>query len=864
MVSSRWMNGVAALAVMAVLAPQAFAQSSGTEEVEKVTVTGQRTGTGGLIVKEKTPKTRSTVDQSYLQTQASGQTVIQSLNLVPGLNFTNTDAYGSSGGNVRLRGFDGPRVSLTADGIPLNDTGNYAIFTNQQTDPEVYQRATVSTGSTDVDSPTASATGGTINLLTRKPKEDTALDISLGLGTEGYYRTFVAFDTGETRDGLSAFITGSSQVYDKFKGPGQLEKDQVNFRVLQEVASDSSISIIGHYNQNRNAFYRNGTNAQFVANQDFDNFATCARDAGNGLVGVDGLPADNVQNDGIAPLAGGNENTLNPGSCTSYFNLRINPSNTGNIRAQMNFRLNDSLRLTIDPSWQYVKANGGGTTVVAENDRRLRGQTAATGVDLNGDGDVLDQIRLYTPNNTNTSRFGVTTSLIWEIDEQNRLRAAYTGDFGRHRQTGAFSKIDAAGNPADVFGGLDGDQVWGADGSFLRGRDRRSFANLNQIALSYTGRFFDEALRVDIGVRAPFFKRDLQQNCYTQANTNTVRCTTELFTDANGDGVGTLAVSGSTAYVAPYKTNFKYDAVLPNLGVSYEIFENMSVYASYAEGLSAPRTDNLYTARVTDFSAFRVPPIVINPVNVDAAVRAVSFPGVDPESSKAYDLGYRFQGDELTASVALWKNKFKNRIVTTFDPETGTNIDRNVGDVDLQGVDLEVGYRPSSDLTIYASASFLESEMLSDQLVGFTLPPPGTPQTLPIKGKSLVETPEQTFALRGQYAVIPELVVGLQGKYVGDRFATDMNDEIAEAYTVLDADVRFDLGMLGWNGAMLQLNAINLLDERYYGNISTTSNAITTGDLDPIAAGVQSRSGSAPTYSISAPRTLQLQLKAGF
>jgi iron complex outermembrane receptor protein len=135
----------------------ALAQSTGTQEVEKVTVTGERGGKGGVIVKESRPKTRSTVTSEYLDSQGAGQTVFNSINLLPGVSFTNSDPYGSSGGNVRIRGFDGNRVSLTVDGIPLNDTGNYAIFTNQMIDPEYLTRVTVNTGTTDVDSPTASA-----------------------------------------------------------------------------------------------------------------------------------------------------------------------------------------------------------------------------------------------------------------------------------------------------------------------------------------------------------------------------------------------------------------------------------------------------------------------------------------------------------------------------------------------------------------------------------------------------------------------------------------------------------------------------------------------------------------------------------
>ncbi|MFN9541613.1 MAG: TonB-dependent receptor plug domain-containing protein [Alphaproteobacteria bacterium] len=223
------MCGVAASAL---LAGVAFAQSTGTQEVEKVVVTGERGGKGGVIVKEQRPKTRSTVTDTYLDSQGAGQTVFQSINLLPGVSFTNSDPYGSSGGNVRVRGFDGARVSLTVDGIPLNDTGNYAIFTNQQVDPEYLSRVTVNTGTTDVDSPTASATGGTINVVTRKPYKDLTLSVNAAAGSFDYSRFIGIIDTGEY-NGTSAFAGVSVQEYNKFKGPGSLEKTQGNARIDQ-------------------------------------------------------------------------------------------------------------------------------------------------------------------------------------------------------------------------------------------------------------------------------------------------------------------------------------------------------------------------------------------------------------------------------------------------------------------------------------------------------------------------------------------------------------------------------------------------------------------------------------------------------
>ena len=852
----------------------AFAQSTGTQEVEKVekvTVTGERQGTGGVIIKEKRPKTRSTVTRDYLETQPGGQTIFQSLNLAPGVNFTNSDPYGSSGGNVRIRGFDGNRVSLTVDGVPLNDTGNYAIFTNQMVDPEFLARATVNTGTTDVDSPTASATGGTVNLVTRKPYEELTLTAVGSVGSFGYQRLLGIVDLGEYR-GVSAFGGVSFQEYEKFKGPGELQKTQGNARIYQKIGDNSFISVIGHYNENRNNFYRtlsvlnaNGALPSLPGEiptfgEDFDNFATCTRDTPNGVAGVDGL-VDITQNDGIGVGADQTNNLLNPASCTNFYNLRINPSNTGNIRLQGSFQLADNLRLTIDPSWQYVKANGGGTAVVSEIDRRL--VPGGVGfVDLNGDGDngdnpltvpiESDQIRLYNPNNTNTSRYGITASLIYDLDDHSRVRIAYTGDHGRHRQTGAFGKITADGNPVDIFGGLDSTaaKVFASDGTFLRGRDRLSHAILNQVSANYTGRFFGETLLIDVGLRAPYFSRDLNQFCFTQAGTSNVRCTTEAFTDPDNDRIGTLASQGATRFIRPFSTSFEYDALLPNVGISYEFTESNSIYFSYAEGLSAPRTDNLYFAVINRTA--------LDSIDANTALDEVdtfSFPGVQPEKTQAYDLGYRFQGETVTASAALWYNKFENRIVTSFDPDTGTNVDRNVGEVILQGVDAEIGWQPMKELTFYASASYIESELQNDIQVG-------AGQFLPTTGKSLVETPDWTFGGRVQYMVIDGLRFGFQGKYVGDRFATDVNDQIAPSYTIFDADLSYDLEGIGLGGAILQVNASNLFDESWLGNISTTNNAEPV-DVDP-TAGVILRNGSTVRYQVGSPQTFQVQLKTKF
>ena len=132
-----------ALATPALVTP-AWAQSTGTQAVETVVVTADVPSINGLMNAAPISKEQSTITKDFLNSVLpAGQTVFQALNYMPGVNFTNNDPYGTSGGDIRIHGQDGNHISLTLDGMPLNDTGNYAVYTNQMIDPEVIDRVSV-------------------------------------------------------------------------------------------------------------------------------------------------------------------------------------------------------------------------------------------------------------------------------------------------------------------------------------------------------------------------------------------------------------------------------------------------------------------------------------------------------------------------------------------------------------------------------------------------------------------------------------------------------------------------------------------------------------------------------------------------
>jgi iron complex outermembrane recepter protein len=851
MFSKKLLSGAALTALSLSMAGTANAQSTASQiqDEETIVVTGTRQGEG-VIVAEQAPKARSTITEAYIETQAPGQTILNTLNLVPGVNFTNNDAFGSSGGNLRMRGFDGARVSLTFDGVPLNDTGNYAIFSNQILDPELISRATVNMGTTDVDSPTASATGGTVNYITRIPSEEAGIELQPSIGSDHYTRLFGVVETGEIGPlDTRAWGAMSYTNYDQFIGPGELEKWQTNARIYQPLNGSDFVSLAFHYNRNRNAFYRQGSFAEWAANPNFSNIDVCVRDAPTAGV---------ADNDG----SGSASNNTQPASCTNYYGLRINPSNTANIRGQSRFSLGDSLTFTFDPAVQYVLANGGGTTVISETDDRLRagvvgiansdsvnpacvvfdGTTA--GVDLNGDCDTRDQVRLYSPSNTNTIRYTLTTSLIWDINATNRMIFGYTLDTGRHRQTGEYGLLDSNGDPLDVWGGKDGegdDPILTLGGDVFQKRDRLSVASLSQPSIRYIGDFFNDAVTLDVGVRAPIFTRELDQRCFAAAGSSfDPTCT-------NGAFVPTDPAPPARPNVRPFEAEVEYEDVLPSLGLSFRPAEGHLLYFSYAEGLSAPRTDDLYSG---------LSPVFDPPPAGGATINELEL--VEPETTQSYDIGYRYDGGNLIFSSGIWYSEFQNRIVRVFDQDQGISISRNIGSVEMSGAEIQAGFRFSDAWSLFGSAAYTDSEVQDNLQTGVDADGPdnilggigaaddNAPIFAATAGKQLVETPDWTTALRLEYDNGP-FTIGLQGRYTGDRWATDVNDQVAPSYTVFDLDARFQFV----ENASLQLNVLNLFDEDYFGSFG--SQVATTG---PGAATVR--------YNRGAPRTVLLTLGLEF
>lgn len=827
-VTIKWngLVGIGGICLCAFLPGMAFAQTAGTAAAEDqaeqdIVVNGERTRAPVVMEVPNSPKARAIVTQDYIEHTVPGQSIFNAINLVPGVNYTAGDPYGGNGGGIRIRGFDASRIAFTFDGLPLNDAGNYAIYANQQIDPELVESVNVNFGSTDVDSPTASAAGGTVNYRTVLPTETLSATAVYSHGDGNMNRVFSLLNTGDlTSSGTRAWLSASSQSYNLYRY-ANVRKAQYNARIYQPLGGKDFVSLAGFFYQHRNNGYGTPSlaNINSVLGNPFPVSSTGSARVDLTRAQFDKLFADQSNsylNSTICALpsqvqAGKGTVQDDRTKCTNTRQIGLNPVDTGNLRFNSLFALSDRLTFSMDGGYTYTRANGGGSTVFAESDANAGqrgangnqfgriGAGVASGRDLNGDGDMLDYIRAYYPSNTLTHRLIAISGLRYDIDPDNLVRLAYTWDRARTLQTGEASLLGPDGTPPLPFSTSDTDNPYAmldAAGNVPNKRNRLTYSILHQMSGEYRGKPFDDSLSFMVGLRAALFRRNMNNYCYTiPGSSNEAYCTSQTQAQVQAD-------SRTRNFAPPYAGRIKeYRALLPNLGLTWQMTPALSLFTSYTKGFSAPSTE-----------VYAYDDKVIRPIGEEAK----------PERTNSFDLGLRYTIGIAQAQLGGWFIHYDNRIVNVTTPvEGGGTISaaRNVGAVDSKGIDASLSVSPVRWLSLYGFTSYMTATLKDDVLNGAT-----GAVAIATKGKSLVDTPNWQYGGRAQVN-LPLGVIGLSAKHVGDRFVTDVNDVKVAGYTLVDLDAQIGMRWIGLEKTYVQFNVVNLLDKAYISNLGTaTSN----------------------------------------
>jgi len=169
-----------------------------------------------------------------------------------------------------------------------------------------------------------------------------------------------------------------------------------------------------------------------------------------------------------------------------------------------------------------------------------------------------------------------------------------------------------------------------------------------------------------------------------------------------------------------------------------------------------------------------------------------------PTEGEQWELGIKYQppGSNTLLTAAIYDLTQKNVSVTS-----------QTGEVKVKGLELEAVSDVTENLKVIAAYTLAKSEVQD-----------GT-----YKGNRLQLMPNQQASLWTDYTwhdgVLDGFGVGAGVRYTGNTYGDQANTELgkADAYTVFDASVHYDLGRLdnSLKGASLALNATNLFDKDY-------------------------------------------------
>lgn len=135
-------------------------------------------------------------------------------------------------------------------------------------------------------------------------------------------------------------------------------------------------------------------------------------------------------------------------------------------------------------------------------------------------------------------------------------------------------------------------------------------------------------------------------------------------------------------------TAAKFSATTPMVSATYKFNEHLNVYAKYSEGFKSGgfpgEAPNLLEA-TTPFK---------------------------PEKQKTYEIGSKMSSadNKLQLNAALFWNDVKDLQLSNFLGQPGLSIIRNAGMAELKGLELELAWRPISQLRLQAGYGYLQSK----------------------------------------------------------------------------------------------------------------------------------------------------------
>ena len=191
-----------------------------------------------------------------------------------------------------------------------------------------------------------------------------------------------------------------------------------------------------------------------------------------------------------------------------------------------------------------------------------------------------------------------------------------------------------------------------------------------------------------------------------------------------------------------------------------------------------------------------------------------------PEETLTYELGYKHMvSNALNVNLTLYYAEYKDKFGTARDEDLNNLGQKNIGDAEAKGIELELDGRPWQLLGYRLAGTWQDIKWTSGQMLVYEHPT-DEKMMADLDGHELYSIPEYSFTAGFDLYPLEGLKCSADINYTGSRYVDYLNRIDYEAKTTVDAYVSYSLK--NWKFWVL---GKNIFDE----NIERVSNS--TGNL---------------------------------
>jgi iron complex outermembrane receptor protein len=695
------------------------------QQLDAVQVSGQVESLGGGNMQvQVAPKAVSTIGREAILKTVPGANFTQMLSSIPGAISATNDVTGLNDGNFTVRGFPANEVGVTVNGVPINDSGNYAMYATEYGDTENMGDITVEQGYPSVTSPVIGAAGGNIAWVTIDPTHEAGMDISQSLGSNNYKRTFVRYNTGDIGP-VRSWISYSHNETDLWRGAGQSKVTKVDGKSVWTIDDGNSVTASLQYNREVKNNYRALTRTQ-IAQYGY-NYGY------------------------VKPYQSSNAG--------DWVGTEVNPFTSAIVSLDGEFTLSDTLHVSVVP--YFVYGYGGGSYGYANT---------------------------YVFFTSDTFRPGLHVKFKQDFGLNDSLEYGFLAERPRQQGSNVFIPADSQGNPADI---------WGHNSAYY-------YKNANgSPRIAY--KFYSTTPTYRAFATNTWTPNDQWTVTLGGAYTSVTRKGWYSTWPDSGNGINQTAAASSELFASGSRT---YKKFTPTGGLKFQLDDANQFYFGVGQTYRAP----INTSALYDFWGAAY---------AQAAGKSVSISDAEPEKATTVDLGWRFYGDKLSASVDAYATDFKNKQFSGNDPTTSAPVYFSLGQVKMRGVNAELSYKFDDTWSVYTSYAHTTAEMQDNVTLGST--------TYLTSGKTLVNAPKDSGYASVNYNQGPfwaslssTVQSGIWGTF------TNTAGSYSGGFAVLNLNGGWnfqDFG--GLKKPYLKVNLFNLGDRKALNYSATTSLATT-------------------------------------